>query len=121
MDTQDFLRIVRKYVKRNYPGCKAETVTIRLHGGERVRIPVVGDKPRMQVVAAHENIEENEMFVLDFIPEHDKPGESARTIARKADMTYNSWFRTILGSLRKKHKVVSAAGGYRKARAEVKN
>ena len=116
MDTQKFLRCVRMYVRSQFPGCEAGTITIDTKDGNRIRIPVIGKKPACQLSGGREKLEENEAKILGHIPDFDRPAASSQKIAKDSDYKYNSYFRTILQRLRKKGRVVLDADGYRRSK-----
>ncbi len=115
MDTQAFLKMVRKFVRTNYPGCKAEAITVHLKSGERIKMPVVGTAPPTTMQGAAENVAVNEKHVYDHVPGPDSTCLMPRRIAKLAGMTYNSWFRSIFARLKKKGLVIEGEGGFRKA------
>lgn len=116
MNIQIFLKTVRKFVRLNYPGYKAETVTVRFKGGGAVRLSVLGKTPACQLAGASERLAENEMQVLGVMPDNEKPGLTSEKIAKAAGYKHNSYLLTILRSLRKKGLVDLKPDGYKKVK-----
>lgn len=116
MDTPKFLRCLRRYIRAQFPGCEALKISIDMKDGNKIRIPVIGENTTWQLSGTKEKLEENEAKILSVIPEFDKPAASSRKIAKDSKSRYNSYFRSILGSLRKKGRISLDADGYRKCK-----
>jgi len=116
MDTQKFLRSLRRYVRMNFPGCEAESIVIRFRSGEAMRMPVIGKTPASILTGAQEQLADNELQVLAHVPDTDKPGATPEKLAKESGYRLNTWFRNILRNLRKKKKIRLDPDGYRKER-----
>ena len=115
-DTPTLLRVVRRYIRQNYPGAEGETITIRLRSGDFIRLPIIGNFPACKTGGAAEKLQENELHILGFIPAHDKEPMSSAKLAKACGYKHNSYFSKLLRRLRNKGQIVLDTGGYRKAK-----